>query len=93
MSKSRIALGVVLCAALIGGAASGAKAGRKCQRQEASEPGSRTTTAAAGVREDLGGQRANKWDMDGHAAKAKELLEQVNRELKEAAEAANKNHK
>jgi len=29
--------------------------------------------------------------MQGHAQKAKELLEQVNHELKEAAEAANKN--
>jgi hypothetical protein len=38
-------------------------------------------------------QQANEWDMNGHAAKAKELLEQVNRELKEAAEAANKNHR
>ena len=38
-------------------------------------------------------QQANEWDMDGHAAKAKELLEQANRELKQAAEAANKNHK
>jgi hypothetical protein len=35
-------------------------------------------------------QAANEWDMDGHAAKAKELLEQVNNELKAAAEAANK---
>lgn len=34
-------------------------------------------------------QRANEWDMDGHAAKAKELLDQANRELKLAAEAAN----
>ena len=36
-------------------------------------------------------QQANEWDMNGHAQKAKELLEQVNRELKEAAEAANRN--
>ncbi len=36
-------------------------------------------------------QKANEWDMQGHAQKAKELLEQVNNELKEAAEAANKN--
>jgi hypothetical protein len=35
-------------------------------------------------------QEANEFDMNGHAAKAKELLEQVNHELKEAAEAANK---
>jgi hypothetical protein len=38
-------------------------------------------------------QDANEWDMDGHAAKAKELLDQANRELKEAAEAANHNHR
>jgi hypothetical protein len=31
--------------------------------------------------------------MDGHAAKAKELLDQVNNELKLAAETANKNRK
>jgi len=38
-------------------------------------------------------QQANEWDMDGHAQKAKELLEQVNEQLKQAAHAANKNHK
>lgn len=37
-------------------------------------------------------QQANEWDMDGHAAKAKDLLDQANRELKLAAEAANHNH-
>jgi membrane protein required for beta-lactamase induction len=36
-------------------------------------------------------QRANEWDMEGHAQKAKDLLEQVNNHLKMAAEAANKN--
>jgi hypothetical protein len=36
-------------------------------------------------------QKANEWDMEGHAQKAKELLDQVNNELKKAAEAANKN--
>ncbi len=39
----------------------------------------------------LEAQRANEWDMAGHAQKAKELLEQVNNELKQAAEAANRN--
>lgn len=38
-------------------------------------------------------QKANEFDMDGHAQKAKDLLEQVNSELKQAAEAANKNAK
>ena len=38
----------------------------------------------------MAAQQANEWDMDGHAQKAKELLDQVNHELKEAAEAANR---
>ena len=37
-------------------------------------------------------QQANEFDLNGHAQKAKELLEQVNRELKAAAETANSNH-
>ena len=39
-------------------------------------------------------QAANEWDMEGHAQKAKELLDQVNHELKEAAGEANeRDHK
>ena len=34
-------------------------------------------------------QEANEWDLKGHAKKAKELLQEVNNELKLAAEAAN----
>jgi hypothetical protein len=41
----------------------------------------------------LAAQQANEWDMNGHAAKAKELLDQADRELKYAAEAANRNHR
>ena len=36
-------------------------------------------------------QKANEFDVQGHAAKAKDLLVQVNDELKLAAEAANAN--
>ena len=35
-------------------------------------------------------QKANEWDMSGHAQKAKELLDQVNSELRQAATAANR---
>lgn len=35
-------------------------------------------------------QGANEWDMDGHAAKAKDHLDQANREIKMAAMAANR---
>lgn len=37
-------------------------------------------------------QKANEWDLGGHAQKAKELLDQVNNELKQAAEVSNANH-
>ena len=36
-------------------------------------------------------QEANEWDMQGHAAKAKQLLDEASKELKQAAEAANRN--
>lgn len=39
----------------------------------------------------IAAQQANEWDMQGHAQKAKELLDQVNNELKQAAGAANRN--
>jgi hypothetical protein len=35
-------------------------------------------------------QEANEWDMQGHAQKAKNLLDEANKELKAAAEAANR---
>jgi len=38
-------------------------------------------------------QKANEFDMEGHAQKAKDLLEEANKELKQAAEWANKNKK
>jgi hypothetical protein len=36
-------------------------------------------------------QQANEFDMQGHAQKAKDLLEQANNQLKQAAQAANAN--
>jgi hypothetical protein len=38
-------------------------------------------------------QQANEFDMHGHAQKAKELLDQANSELKQAAQAANEGRK
>jgi F0F1-type ATP synthase membrane subunit b/b' len=37
-------------------------------------------------------QQANEYDLGGHAAKAKELLDQASRELKQAAATANREH-
>jgi len=35
-------------------------------------------------------QKANEWDLGGHAQKAKELLDEANKELKLAAETSNR---
>jgi hypothetical protein len=87
-------VGAVLAAALIGGGVavaqkpvddiSGKKHPNLAAAQRLSQQAWEKITAA---------QQANEWDMQGHAAKAKDLLDQANKELKLAAEAANKNHK
>lgn len=94
MKISKTMLGIALGAALVGGGFAVA------QKPVEDVSGKRHPNLAAAQRlseqafNKIGeAQRANEWDMDGHAAKAKELLDQVNRELKMAAEAANKNHK
>jgi hypothetical protein len=90
MKSSRLILGSVLSAALIcGGAAvaqmpkeniSGKHHPNLAAAQRLSQQAWEKITAA---------QQANEWDLNGHAAKAKELLDQVNHELKLAAETAN----
>ena len=94
MTKRKIVLGTVLSAALICGGVAMA------QKPEQDVSGKRHPNLAAAQRlsqqaweKVTEAQKANEWDMNGHAAKAKELLDQVNRELKLAAEAANKNEK
>jgi hypothetical protein len=94
MKISKTMLGLVLGVALVGGGlavaqkpadnVSGKKHPNLAAAQRLSTEAYEKITAA---------QQANEWDMDGHAAKAKELLDQVNKELKMAAEAANKNKK
>jgi hypothetical protein len=39
----------------------------------------------------IAAQEANEWDMQGHAQHAKQLLDQANNELRQAATAANRN--
>jgi hypothetical protein len=38
-------------------------------------------------------QQANEFDLGGHAQKAKDLLDQANQELKQAAEVSNQQHR
>jgi hypothetical protein len=94
MRVSKAMLGIVLGAALVGGGfavaqkpvdnVNGKKHPNIAAAQHLSQQAWEKITVA---------QQANEWDMEGHAAKAKDLLDQVNKELKLSAEAANKNHK
>jgi len=94
MNRSKFIIGAVLAVALVGGGVavaqkpvdnvSGKKHPNLAAAQRLSQQAWEKIAAA---------QQANEWDMEGHAAKAKELLDQVNKELKLSAETANKNHK
>ena len=90
---SRISTVVFGLALLIGGVAI-------AQRPKDNVSGARHPNLAAAQRLSrqaweriVAAQEANEWDMQGHAQKAKNLLDEVNNELKMAAEAANRNRK
>jgi hypothetical protein len=94
MTKSKLALTAILATAFIGGGVALAQkpvdnvSAKKHPNLAAAQHLSQQAWEKIGA-----AQQANEWDMQGHAAKAKELLDQVNTELKLSAEAANKNHK
>jgi len=89
MVKVRVLTAVFGCLLVVGGAAVAQKPVRDIS-------GARHPNLAAAQRHSqmafekiVAAQQANEWDMQGHAQKAKDLLDQVNRELKLAAESAN----
>ena len=99
VSSKRWALGVVVSALAATIALSGGLALAQKQPPDNVSPRRHPNLAAAqrmstrAYEKIVAAQHANEWDMDGHAQKAKELLEQVDRELKVAAEIANQKHK
>ncbi|HEY6393391.1 MAG TPA: hypothetical protein VIX89_19065 [Bryobacteraceae bacterium] len=91
--KTRVLAALAGLLLLIGGAA-------LAQKPQRNVSGARHPNLAAAQRlsrqawqKTLDAQKANEWDMAGHAQKAKNLLDEVNQELKLAAEAANRNPK
>ncbi len=89
--KTRILAAVVGFLLVIGGIA-------LAQKPRQTVSGARHPNLAAAQRfceqawnKTLAAQQANEWDMDGHAQKAKNLLDEANKELKAAAGAANRN--
>ncbi len=94
MKRKRAMFGGVLALALIG------MAGLAQQVPSEGVRGSRHENLAAAqqlIRQAYekidAAQKANHSDLGGHAQKAKDLLDQANRELGMAADAANANHK
>ena len=89
MTKIRLSTVVLGASLLIGGVAIAQRP------KENIAPGRHPNLAAAqrlsqqAYEKIIAAQEANEWDMHGHAQKAKNLLDQVNNELKQAAEAAN----
>ena len=88
--KTRVVAAVVGCGLVIGGVA-------VAQRPKEDISKGRHPNLAAAQRLSqqaweriVEAQRANEWDLQGHAQRAKNLLDQVNNELKEAAEASNR---
>jgi hypothetical protein len=89
MTRIRTTSLLVLCLLALGGVAI-------AQRPKANVSAGRHPNIAAAQRFSqqawqriVDAQKANEWDLAGHAQKAKELLDQVNNELKQAAEASN----
>jgi len=92
MTKTRVFSSVLGASLLIGGLA--------MAQPERNVSGARHPNLAAAQRLSqqaferiVEAQKANEWDMRGHAQKAKALLEQANEELKAAALAANRGKK
>jgi hypothetical protein len=100
MQKKNVVLGSMLSIALLSGSLAYAqKPGRMVAPAENISPKLHPNLAAAqrfcyqAFEKISAAQQANEFDLAGHAAKAKELLDQASAELKQAAVAANKEHK
>lgn len=93
MTKTRIATAALGCFLLAGGIATAQKPVRNVSGARHPNLAAAQRFAQQAWNKVVAAQQANEWDMAGHAQKAKELLDQANNELKQAARAANKNPK
>ena len=91
MTKTRIATAALGCLLIAGGVATGQKPVRNVSGGRHPNLAAAQRLAEQAWNKVVAAQQANEWDMGGHAQKAKELLDQANNELKQAARAANKN--
>ena len=91
----KILASVVLCGALLGGGLAGSAIAKEPVRNVSAKKHPNIAAAQKLVTQAYAkveaAQKANEFDLGGHAQKAKELLDQVNQELKLAAETVNEN--
>lgn len=95
MLKNRIVTALIGSALFIGGYAVAQQPAPKKNVSAAAHPNlaaAQRLTAQAFTKI-TAAQEANEFDLAGHAAKAKSLLDQANNELKQAAQTANANKK
>jgi hypothetical protein len=93
MKKSRLMLGSILGLGMLAGAVMIAQ-GPPAENVGHRHPNLMEAQRLIGQAYDriTAAQQANEWDMNGHAARAKDLLDQASREIKMAAEEANHHH-
>jgi hypothetical protein len=91
MTKPRVVASLFSALLLVGGVAIAQKPVKDISKGRHPNLAAAQRLSAQAFEKIVAAQQANEWDMQGHAQKAKNLLDQVNSELKLAAESANKN--
>lgn len=90
MNKARILAALVSVLFLIGGLALAQRPAKNVSPRRHPNLAAAQRLSRQAYEKIVAAQEANEWDLQGHAQKAKNLLDQVNNELKEAAEASNR---
>jgi hypothetical protein len=80
-----------LCVALLGGTAFAKEPVRNVSAKKHPNIAAAQRLVVAAFAKIEAAQKANEFDLGGHAQKAKDLLDQANQELKLAAEVSNEN--
>jgi hypothetical protein len=91
MTKTRVLTPIVASLLLIGGIAIAEQPAQNISKGKHPNLNAAQRLTNQAFEKITAAQQANEFDMAGHAAKAKTLLDQANNELKQAAQAANKN--
>ena len=91
MIKTRILAVVFGCLLAVGGVAVAQRPARNVSPARHPNLAAAQRLCSQAFQRIVDAQKANEFDLGGHAQKAKELLDQANNELKQAAETANQN--